>query len=170
LKLEKLSLQNQARDLQKDKEHLCKLKIEEETKQQKLRSPSELAEDKNFQLKFNLPPNEYAITYYTCSDLNFIAGILHITPNYLCFEPIGGLRLFVTESNAVIKLTEIVSINKIKSSSLPGSGTSLEFNLLNNKSILFRGFKNRDELCEHILQLCSSQCKITIYKNGVIQK
>jgi len=151
-----LSLQNQLRDLHKEKEIISQRKIEDEEKQLKLRAPSEIAEDKNFQQKFNLPNREYAITYYTCSDINYRAGQLHITPNYICFESLGSLKLFVGESKVVIKLTDIISINKIKSSNLPGSGTSLEFNLRSNKPILFRGFINRDEVCEHILQLVSS--------------
>ena len=65
-----------------------------------------------------------------------------LTPTHVCFElasPVGFLFGAYTVS---FPYTEVLSVNKVKASILPGSsGHSLEFQLADGRVLLFRGAK-----------------------------
>lgn len=90
--------------------------------------------------RFGLPAGEFAVATYSCRDRDSKPGTMTLTPTHVCFEtstPIGFLFGAYVVS---FQLVDLVSVNKVKASILPGSaGHSLEFQLVDGRVMLFRG-------------------------------
>eukprot|EP01133_Synstelium_polycarpum_P003494 gene3494-3992_t len=139
-----------------------------------IRSMTSADQDKEFRLKFNLPEGEFSIISYSCTNDSLQAGIIHLTPFFICFElsvNIGILNAIAktTETTTTIAIKDVVSLNKIKALKfLPGKGTCVEIKTVDGKVKLFKGFIRRKECLRNIYnQAMTINHKIEMLREGV---
>eukprot|EP01132_Coremiostelium_polycephalum_P001426 gene1426-1800_t len=158
--------------IQQSNDKLQKSKNDQMTAVQNIRSMSYGEQDKEFRAKFKLPEGEFPIISYTCCNENFQAGILHITPFYICFELLVNLSIInaiskTTEPTITIPLKDIVSLNKVKPIKfLPGKGTFLEVKTADSVRV-FKHFLRRKEASRNIFnQAATINHTISMLREG----
>eukprot|EP01101_Sappina_pedata_P013016 TRINITY_DN9327_c0_g1_i1.p1 TRINITY_DN9327_c0_g1~~TRINITY_DN9327_c0_g1_i1.p1 ORF type:complete len:1050 (-),score=229.93 TRINITY_DN9327_c0_g1_i1:59-3151(-) len=121
--------------------------------------------------KFTLPPGEFIIQSYKCALGSTRAGVIYLTPSFVCFDTTFSLTPFRKKTDLKLALKDIVSINKTKYSFLPGNGHSVELYTKDGEIHIFKGLLQRDsfvqELCDQAKSLRPSHTIMTL-SNGEI--